>query len=655
MIQLALFIRNHYGGSMSQALKTVIPVKKSVRPVEKKYVSLAISRDEAKALLEELSVKKNTAARIRLLQALIEAETVEYSLLTGKLSIAAATIRSFEEKGYVRISVEENYRNPVKSHELEDIRHKLNDSQQFIVDTIEEEYTKGKRGTYLIHGVTGSGKTEVYLELIEYVVRQKKQVIFLIPEISLTFQTVMRFYTRFGDRVSVIHSRLSAGERYDQYRRAANGEIDVMIGPRSALFTPFQNPGLIVIDEEHENAYKSESVPKYHAVGVAEELCRMTGASLILGSATPSVDSYYKALNGTYTLFTMKDRANEAKLPAAHLVDLRAELQKGNRSMFSQTLQEMMTERLAKREQIMLFINRRGYYGFLSCRSCGHVLKCPHCDISLTAHNNGTLVCHYCGYRTPAVKTCPKCGSKYISALRGGTQMVEEALLKMFPQARVLRMDADTTAAKDSYDKILSAFMNQEADILVGTQMIVKGHDFPNVTLVGILAADISLYASDYRAAERTFELLTQAAGRAGRGEKPGDVVIQAYDIDNFAIQTAAKQDYVEYYNQEILYRTLLDYPPVSNMLLIKLSSRNERQLELAADMLSITDGQVRVIGPSNAALYKAEDVYHKVIYVKAKEYETLTRVKSEVENFVKDRMEYRNVSIQFDFNPLYT
>jgi primosomal protein N' (replication factor Y) len=351
----------------------------------------------------------------------------------------------------------------------------------------------------------------------------------------------------------------------------------------------------------------------------------------------------------------MKDRANEAKLPAAHLVDLRAELQKGNRSMFSQTLQEMMTERLAKREQIMLFINRRGYYGFLSCRSCGHVLKCPHCDISLTAHNNGTLVCHYCGYRTPAVKTCPKCGSKYISALRGGTQMVEEALLKMFPQARVLRMDADTTAAKDSYDKILSAFMNQEADILVGTQMIVKGHDFPNVTLVGILAADISLYASDYRAAERTFELLTQAAGRAGRGEKPGDVVIQAYDIDNFAIQTAAKQDYVEYYNQEILYRTLLDYPPVSNMLLIKLSSRNERQLELAADMLSITDGQVRVIGPSNAALYKAEDVYHKVIYVKAKEYETLTRVKSEVENFVKDRMEYRNVSIQFDFNPLYT
>lgn len=654
-ILLASFIRSHYGGSMSQALKTVIPVKKSIRSMEKKSVRLMISRKEAEELLQELLSKKNTAARVRLLRTLIEEEIVEYSLLTQKLSIAPASIRSFEEKGYVEVVSEEQYRNPVKFHDLKEVRHSLNPTQQYIVNSILEEYEKGVRSTYLIHGVTGSGKTEVYMELMEYVIQTGRQVIFLIPEISLTFQTVMRFYRRFGDKVSVIHSKLSAGERYDQYRRAANGDIDIIVGPRSALFTPFKNPGLIVIDEEHEGAYKSESVPKYHAVGVAGELCRITGASLILGSATPSVDTYYKALNGTYSLFTMNDRANEASLPVTHMVDLRQELKEGNRTIFSRELKRLLEDRLAKKEQTILFINRRGYFGFLSCRSCGHVLKCPHCDISLTAHNNGMLVCHYCGYRTPSVHSCPKCGSKYISALRGGTQMVEEALQKLFPQAGVLRMDADTTGGKDDYERILSAFLNREADILVGTQMIVKGHDFSNVTLVGILAADISLHASDYRATERTFELLTQAAGRAGRGGKPGDVVIQAYDVDNFAIQCAAKQDYVEYYNQEILYRSLLDYPPVTNMLMIKLSSKSEKQLEDAAGLIKIDRKNVTVIGPSNAALYKADDIYNKVIFVKAVDYELLTEVKICVEEFVKDKYEFRSVSLQFDFNPLYT
>lgn len=653
MIQLAAYIRKQYGGSMNQALKTVIPVKKSVKPVKKRMVRLIISKEEAAKIKADLESSKNAAARLRLLTALIENPETDYTLLVSKLAVPAATLHSFQTKGYIEISENEEYRNPVSFTSQNNEKHILNAAQKYIADCIEEDYDKGIRKTYLIHGVTGSGKTEVYMELIEHVISQKKQVIFLIPEISLTFQTLMRFYNRFHDRVSVIHSRLSAGERYDQFKRAKNGEIDIMIGPRSALFTPFSNLGLIIIDEEHETSYKSEAVPKYHATGVAQKLAQMYNASLVLGSATPSIDSYYKAQRGIYTLFTLRERANNAQLADTHIADLRKELISGNRTIFSRKLNALMKDRLNKQEQIMLFINRRGYFGFLSCRSCGHVIKCPHCDISLTSHNNGTMVCHYCGYRQPVVKKCPKCGSGYIGALRGGTQMVEESLGKLFPDARVLRMDADTTSTKDSYEKILSSFMNGDADILVGTQMIVKGHDFPNVTLVGILAADISLHAGDYRATERTFELLTQAAGRAGRGMKRGDVVIQAYDVDNFAIQTAAKQDYNEYYEQEIMYRTLLDYPPVTNMLLIKLSSRYEKKLEAAADLIKLKEDGIKVFGPSNAALYKADDIYNKVIYVKSHDYEKLTQVKEYVEEFTKNLPEFKYVSIQFDFNPL--
>lgn len=653
MIQLAAFIRRNYGGSMNQALKTVIPVKKSVKAKEKKSVRLLLEKEEAQALFNEFSSKKNMAARARFMQALLEDEIIEYELVTTKLNISAATIKSFAEKKYIAIETEEYYRNPVKVQSKYEEKKILNPIQQRIVDSIIDDYSCGLRKTYLIKGVTGSGKTEVYMSVIEHVIEHGKQVIMLIPEIALTFQTVMRFYKRFGDTVSIMHSRLSAGERYDQYERARKGLINVMIGPRSALFTPFDNLGLIVIDEEHEGAYKSEGIPKYHAVGVAKELARMNNASVILGSATPSVDSFYKALSGEYTLFRLDERAANAKMPDVHVADLKEELKSGNRSIFSRKLKELMEGRLAKKEQIMLFINRRGYFGFISCRSCGHVLKCPHCDISLTSHKNGKLVCHYCGHTEPMVSKCPKCGSKFISALRGGTQMVEESLAKEFPNAKVLRMDQDTTSGKDGHEKILSAFAEGEADILVGTQMIVKGHDFPNVTLMGILAADISLHASDYRAAERTFELLTQAAGRAGRGEMAGDVVIQAYDTENFAIETAAKQDYDEFYNQEIMYRTLLNYPPVSNMLLVKFSSKYENSLIKAVNTVNIQQHDVIVIGPCDAALYKAEDIYNKVIYYKAEDYKVLTQIKERVEEFVRDNTAFKYVSVQFDFNPL--
>lgn len=652
MIKLAAFIRKNYGGSMNQALKTVIPVKESVRPREKKSIHLNITKEEAEQLLLGFE-KKHAAARARLMKNLMEEEIIEYELVTGKLNISQPVIRYFEEQGYIRTEKEEYYRNPVKKQEREEIRKVLNPSQKYIVDCILEDYGKDIHKTYLIKGITGSGKTEVYMAVIEEVLAQGKQVIMLIPEISLTFQTVMRFYKRFGDVVSIMNSRLSRGERYDQYERARKGLIQIMIGPRSALFTPFQNLGLIVIDEEHDNAYKSENVPRYHAVGVAEKLAEMNHASVILGSATPSVESCYKALNGEYRMFTLNERAADAKLPQVTVVDLKEELKNGNRSIFSRKLRKLMEDRLCKKQQTMLFINRRGYFGFISCRNCGHVMKCPHCDISLTSHKNGRLVCHYCGYTTDMVVKCPECGSKYISALRGGTQMVEEAVAREFPKARVLRMDTDTTKGKDGHEKILSAFAAGDADILVGTQMIVKGHDYANVTLVGILAADISLHAGDYRAAERTFQLLTQASGRAGRGQEKGEVVIQAYDTENFAIETAAKQDYDEFYNQEILYRTLLDYPPVTNMLLAKFSSKYEDKLIKAVNTVKITKEDVKIIGPCDAALYKADDIYSKVIYYKAGNYDKLTGIKDELEQFVKDNGDFRYVSLQFDFNPM--
>lgn len=653
MIKLASFIRANYGGSMNQALKTVIPVKENVKLQEKKSIHRNIRKEEAQELLTGFE-KKHAVARARLMACLLEEEIIEYELVTRKLNISGNVIKYFEEKGYIYIESESCYRNPVKRQEQGEEHKELNPAQKYIVDSILEDYMKDIRKTYLIKGITGSGKTEVYLSVIEAVLAQGKQVIMLIPEISLTFQTVMRFYKRFGDVVSIMNSRLSKGERYDQFERAKKGLIQIMIGPRSALFTPFQNLGLIVIDEEHESAYKSENVPRYHAVGVAKELAKMCNASVILGSATPSVDSYYKALQGEYRLFTLNERAAaDAVLPDVTVVDLREELRSGNRSVFSGKLKELMKDRLQKKQQTMLFINRRGYFGFISCRSCGHVMKCPHCDVSLTSHKNNKLMCHYCGYTTHMVEACPKCGSKYISTLRGGTQMVEEAAAREFPGARILRMDTDTTRGKDGHEKILSAFAAGEADILVGTQMIVKGHDYANVTLVGILAADISLHASDYRGAERTFELLTQASGRAGRGKERGEVVIQTYDTEHFAIETAAKQDYEEFYNQEILYRTLLDYPPVSNMLLVKFSSGYEDKLIKAVNTVKITKEDVKIIGPCDAALYKADDIYNKVLYYKAEAYEKLTEIKDELERFVKDNEDFKYVSVQFDFNPM--
>ena len=671
LIALAAWIRRNYGSTMNQALKTVIPVKKQAKEQVSRSIALKIDKVRARAQLALCEAKKQKA-KARLFRALIDADEgarLEYSFVTGKLSVSAATIRALEQSGFIEVITQTGYRNPVEHMSVDTYDKVLNAAQQSVVDAIQGDIASGLRNTYLIKGVTGSGKTEVYMELIAHCIQSGRQAIVLIPEIALTYQTVMRFFSRFGNRVSIINSRLSNGERYDQFERAKNGDIDIMIGPRSALFTPFSNLGLIIIDEEHENSYKSESVPRYHAREVAIEYARMSDAIVVLGSATPSVDSFYKAKTGVYRLLELDTRVDDRPLPKCEVVDLRQELREGNRSILSTRLQELMEERLHNGQQTMLFLNRRGKSAFMSCRACGFVVKCPHCDVSLSEHSGGVMVCHYCGYRQPVPKVCPSCGSKYISGFKAGTQKIEAMVAKRFPQARILRMDYDTTRAKDSYEKILQAFSNHEADILIGTQMIVKGHDFSNVTLVGVLAADMSLHVNDFHAAERTFALLTQAAGRAGRGKLPGNVVIQTYDPDHYAIQTAKEQDYEAFYDKEIEYRRLMNYPPVWNMLLIHITSPDESECgsvaqrvhDTAAQMISHIEKsqspddrhQIQLIGPADATIAKVNDIYRKVIYMKTSDYAALISVKDGIEQAMKADTAMKNANISFDFNPM--
>lgn len=675
MIAVAAWIRKNYGSTMIQALKTVLPAKQSVKKLERRFVTVQTDREELLSLLGE-SMRKKQPAKTRLLKALLEqceegkpggdreGGAIPYQWITGKLNVSASTVNSLVKAGAIRVVTTEQFRNPVKysgaagrpgESSLAPARSQtLSPDQQRIVEEVLQDFDCGRQQTYLIHGITGSGKTEVYMELIAGVVARGRQAIVLIPEIALTYQTLLRFYRRFGERVSVMNSTLSPGEKYDQCERAKNGEIDVIIGPRSALFTPFPGIGLIVIDEEHEGSYKSENTPKYHARETALEVARLHGASVVLGSATPSLEAYYRAEQGEYRLFTLRERLTGGTLPKVYTVDLREELKQGNRSIFSGKLQELLAERLREGQQSMLFLNRRGYAGFVSCRACGEVMKCPHCDVSLSEHGNGRLMCHYCGYSEPKPKLCPKCGSKYILGFKAGTQQIEEKLKELFPGVRTLRMDADTTRTKGSYEKILSAFANEEADVLIGTQMIVKGHDFPKVTLVGILAADLSLSAADYRAGERTFQLLTQAVGRAGRGELAGEAVIQTYQPEHYAVVHAAAQDYEAFYREEILYRELGGYPPAAHMLAVQIFAGAEATgKELAGRLADIArqDGAA-VLGPSAAAIGKIKDIYRFVFYIKDKDYGRLVRFKDRLEG-VLEGLQLKKEQVQFDFDPL--
>ena len=648
-IRLAAWMRQTYGSTMIAALKTVLPVKRAVKAVEKKKLRRSLSAEELTSLLGEC-MRKHQNAKARVLQELLTEEELPYELVTGKLHVSAATLNSLVNQGAITIESESSYRNPVSLNVTAQSGPELSEEQCYIKEQILSDYDKNIRNTYLIHGITGSGKTLVYLALIEEMIKRGKQCIVLIPEIALTYQTLLRFYKRFGERVSVMNSSLSQGERFDQCERARKGEIDVMIGPRSALFVPFPSLGMIVIDEEHEGSYISENPPRYHARETAEYLASLKKASLVLGSATPSLEAYYKAKKGEYRLFTMKNRKNGGELANVRIVDLRQELRKGNRSIFSSDLQELIRDRLGKKQQIMLFLNRRGYAGFVSCRSCGYVMKCPHCDVSLSQHIGGKMVCHYCGYETVQPKRCPNCSSNYILGFKAGTQQIERQLYELFPGIRVLRMDGDTTKQKGSFEKILSAFAEGEADVLLGTQMIVKGHDFPNVTLVGVLAADLSLNDSDYRAGEKTFQLLTQAEGRAGRGTLPGEAIIQTYRPEHYSIQQAAKQDYESFYEEEILYRELLEYPPAGHMLTILVVSKDEKRCKgLAVRLAKEAGAYVHVIGPTPAAVSKVKDYYRYMIYLKSLKEEPIRQAKERLEALING-FELKTENVIFDY-----
>ena len=677
LVALAAWMKSNYGGTMIQALKTVLPIKHKEKAKVKKTLRLLLDKETGKRQLHYY-LEKNQKARARLMAALLDDPVLEYNLVTKKLNITMPVIRALEEQGVLRVETEQVFRNPVRQTGNHEKKIVYTPEQQYVIGRFRKDYMQGIRNTYLIHGVTGSGKTEVYMEMIRTVVDHGRQAIVLIPEIALTYQTVMRFYRKFGDRVSVMNSRLSAGERYDQMMRAKSGQVDVMIGPRSALFTPFPDLGLIVIDEEHDTAYKSEQTPRYHARETAIQRAETEDASVVLGSATPSMEAMYRARSGEYVLLEMRNRSRMQQMADVYIADMREELKNGNRSILSGRLRELMEDRLKKGEQIMLFLNRRGYSGFISCRECGHVIKCPHCDVSLSVHRDGKMRCHYCGYEQPKVTVCPECGSRYIGEFRAGTQQIEDLVRETFPQARVLRMDMDTTRQKDAHEKILSAFANEEADVLVGTQMIVKGHDFPNVTLVGVLAADMSLYTGDYRSGERTFQLLTQAEGRAGRGDRPGEAVIQTYDPSHYAIRTAAEQDYEAFYEEEIRYRELMGYPPAENLLAVLVSGGDEALLEKGCHYLreyilrvirgislrendaeeqnsreQAGDPAAQVIGPASPGIDKIKDIYRRVIYIKAEQYSLLVGIKDKIEQYIEINSGFDRMRIQFDFNPM--
>lgn len=657
LIALAGWIRSKYGSTMNQALKTVLPVKRQVKAREKREIKLLLSPEKTQEYLREARRKKYTR-RVQLLETLLNQpqRSMDYTQAAKDLQITTATLKPLEKAGVLQINSNRVYRGTPKADGKKEQKQCPNASQKEVIEAIQEEFKQGNRPC-LIHGVTGSGKTLIYMELISQMLDQGKQAIVLIPEIALTYQTVNRFYEAFGEQVAILHSRLSSGERYDQMEQAKKGRVQVMIGPRSALFTPFPHLGLIVIDEEHENTYKSETMPRYHAREVAIERARLEEAHVVMGSATPSIDSAYKAKMGEYAWFELGERFAARPLPRVDVVDMRQELKEGNRSIISEKLQAAIEQRLKKGEQTMLFLNRRGYAGFVSCRACGYVVKCKHCDVSMSLHNNGRLICHYCGYEVAAYDNCPSCGSGYIGGFKAGTQQIEKTVQKMFPASRILRMDFDTTRKKDGYEKILDVFAKKEADILIGTQMIVKGHDFPGVTLVGVLAADLSLNGSDFRSGERTFQLLTQAVGRAGRGTTPGDAYIQTYQPEHYSIQAAVTQDYHRFYEEEMGYRGLMDYPPASGMLAILGGCKEEELLGQAMAYLKEyilrldKNHHLAVIGPAPMAVSKVQDIYRQVIYVKGGEGRVLGILKDKMEEYIEINRGYDKIDIQFDFH----
>ncbi len=623
-------------------------VTKRGKAATMRIFDLAVKREVAAQI--EKTLPKNKTAQRRLLNALLAKHELT-SVDLRKLAISSATVNNLIDQGFIKSRDVPVLRNSYAGGRQQAGELTLTPEQIQALDQITPAIQAGVHTSFLIHGVTGSGKTQVYIKAVAETRRLGRQAIVLVPEIALTSQTVARFRAAFGEDVVVMHSKLSVGERYDAWRRLQTGQAGIVIGARSALFAPASHLGLIIIDEEHEFTYKQEETPRYHAREVALARAGFAGATVVLGSATPAIETYYHALQGKHRLLFMNKRIDDMPMPTVAIVDMRQELAQGRRSVISLALQNLLTETLAKKEQAIILLNRRGYSTFVLCRECGHVLTCKHCDISLVYHApTSVLHCHYCQEKHAVPDICPECGSRYIRFFGAGTQKVEEALKDLFPLARIARMDQDTTRRKMAHENILSAFANGIYDILLGTQMVAKGHDIPNVTAVGIISADTALNLPDFRAAEKTFALLTQAAGRAGRGSKNGRVVLQTYNPEHYAITAGAEHNYQSYYQQEITFRHQLGYPPYANLIKITVQASDETIAHRHANQLaaefnhSFARNDTDIIGPFPASVNKVKDIFRVNILIKTKDLPTITELLS-----VRNIANQENVIIDID------
>lgn len=653
-IELAKWMKEKYYCTLTECLQCIMPSSKSLEMKSKvKYVKLVDIQT-----CDDYINKTRFEAQKKILNFLKLNSKVELKQLKSVLNISDSSIKTLNKNGLIEIV--EEYRNEYSSFNLS-LPLTLTPEQKFAVESIKEAINLEITKTFLLHGVTGSGKTEVYLQLIDIVLKKGKQAIVLVPEISLTPQTVSRFENRFGSIIALTHSKMSNSERITQWNRARTGEAKIMIGPRSAIFTPFENLGIIIIDEEHESTYKSETNPKYHAREVAQKRCELTNSVLVLGSATPSLETYYRTSNNDIVLIKMKQRAMNSQLPKINIVDMRQELADGNFNIFSQKLAQAIKNNLYKKEQTILFLNRRGHSTFISCRKCGYVAKCNDCNLPYTYHQDiNRLSCHYCGKQIDILTICPECGSKYVKYFGIGTQKVENEIKRLFPEATVARMDTDTTTKRNSHALILKDFSNGKTDILIGTQMIAKGHDFPKVTLVGVIAADLSLNMDDFRAGEITFQLLTQVSGRAGRAELMGEVFIQTYNPESYVIALSKTQEYEKFYEQEIAMRQIMKYPPFSNIFIFVISGENEKSvIDGSYRLISVLNyynrkGKFELLGPTPARVSKIRKLYRWKIIIKCDEEQRLKIYALYCLDKFKANGFYTNdVSIQLNMNPM--
>lgn len=637
------------------SVEVVYQVKNKTTNKKIRMINCLKSPHELMELIENMPKNAKAQTRVLAFFQIFEGTEISAAELKKQAETSEATIKKLAEQGIISIQEKIISRDPYKHHHFEksEALTLLPDQQTACEKIIEAK----KQETFLIHGVTGSGKTEIYLQTIEAKLKEGKEAIVLVPEISLTPQMVERFKSRFGSEVAVLHSALSSGEKYDEWRKIERKEARVVVGARSAVFAPFENLGIIIIDEEHEASYKQEDNPRYHARDVAIWRAMKYQCPVVLGSATPSLESFARAKKGVYTLIELPSRVNDRAMPEVSVVDMREELRKENRTEFSTELLEKIKDRIAKKEQTVLMLNRRGYSSFVMCRDCGYVVECPNCDISQTYHQaSNKMKCHYCGHEEPVPQKCPSCEGEHIRYFGTGTQKVEESLTKLIPEARVIRMDVDTTRTKGAHEKLLRSFRNHEADILLGTQMIAKGLDFPDITLVGVLNADTMLHLPDFRASERTFQLLTQVSGRAGRHERTGEVVVQSYNPEHYSIEFAKKHDFIGFYHHEMQLRKMGAYPPFYYLTMINVSDENEmKAIRTIQEMVNFLRGKLGpeavILGPVPSTIARIKNKYRYQCIIKYKIEPNLKQeLKTLITHYQKDQQ--KGLTINIDVQP---